>query len=150
MVEFTELNEPDEFDRMQEEILRDAAKVYSSKVIELWQNPLNAGWIKDPDGYGCITGPCGDTVQIWLKVEEGLVAEATFWTDGCGPSIVCGSMVTVLARGRKVVELMDIDQQAVLDALGGLPEESRHCALLAARTLAQAVKKVVDGVKEIG
>ncbi|HDR00545.1 MAG TPA: iron-sulfur cluster assembly scaffold protein [candidate division WOR-3 bacterium] len=135
-----ELNDgPDAFDSMQEEILRRAAAVYPPKVMELWRNPQNAGGLEDPDGYACITGPCGDTMQIWLRVAEGRIAEATFWTDGCGPSIVCGSMVTILARGRTVEEAVAVDQQAVLDALGGLPEESRHCALLAVRTLAEAV-----------
>ncbi|MFO7676527.1 MAG: iron-sulfur cluster assembly scaffold protein [bacterium] len=138
----------DEFDRMQEEILREAARVYSPKVIELWRNPRHAGWLENPDGYASITGPCGDTMQIWLRVEGGAVAEATFWTDGCGPSIVCGSMVTILARGRTIEEAAALDQQAVLDALGGLPEESRHCALLAARTLVEAVNQARD--KEAG
>lgn len=138
-----ELNDrPDAFDRMQEEILRQAAAVYSPKVMELWQNPQNAGGLESSDGHACITGPCGDTMQIWLRVAEGKVAEATFWTDGCGPSIVCGSMVTILARGRTLEEAATVDQQAVLDALGGLPEGSRHCALLAARTLAEAAAEV--------
>jgi nitrogen fixation NifU-like protein len=124
---------------MQEEILHEAARVYSPKVIELWRDPRHAGWLEHPDGYASITGPCGDTMQIWLRVEGGLVAEATFWTDGCGPSIVCGSMATILARGKKLDEAAAISQQAVLDALGGLPEESRHCALLAVNTLVAAI-----------
>lgn len=130
---------PDAFDRLQEEIFQRAAAVHSPKVMELWQDPQNAGGLENPDGYACITGPCGDTMQVWVRVADGAVAEATFWTDGCGPSIVCGSMVTILARGRTTGEAAAIDQQAVLDALGGLPEESRHCALLAARTLAEAL-----------
>ncbi|NQT48573.1 MAG: iron-sulfur cluster assembly scaffold protein, partial [Chloroflexi bacterium] len=61
-------------------------------------------------------------------------------TDGCGTSIAAGSMVTELAKGKAVAEILKISQQDVLDALGGLPEESAHCALLAANTLREAMK----------
>jgi nitrogen fixation NifU-like protein len=73
-------------------------------------------------------------------MKDGRVANASFWTDGCGPSIASGSMVTELAKGKSVHEAQRITQQDVLDGLGGLPEESRHCALLAANTLREAIK----------
>jgi nitrogen fixation NifU-like protein len=126
-------------DGLQEQIIRDAARRYSPKVMELWQNPVNAGALDYPDGYGQVTGPCGDTMQVWIRVRSGIITEATFWTDGCGTSIVCGSMVTVMARNRTLEEAEAIDQAAVLQELGGLPEEDRHCALLAANTLHAAV-----------
>ncbi|MBN2537313.1 iron-sulfur cluster assembly scaffold protein, partial [candidate division WOR-3 bacterium] len=68
--------------------------------------------------------------------------EAKFWTDGCGTSIVCGSMVTVMAKDRTLEQAAAIDQAAVLGELGGLPEEDQHCALLAANTLREAVSRV--------
>lgn len=68
------------------------------------------------------------------------VVNATFWTDGCGPSIASGSMVTELVKGRGIVEAQKITQDDILNALGGLPEESQHCALLAANTLKEAVR----------
>ena len=126
---------------LQSQIDRDMKKVYSPRVIELWKNPQNAGSLDYPDGYGQITGPCGDTMQIWLRVREDVVTEATFWTDGCGTSIVCGSAVTIMAKGKPLKQAVRIDQQAVLDELGGLPEEDRHCALLASATLHEAIGK---------
>jgi len=126
-------------DELQSRIIRDMERVYSPKVMELWQHPQNAGSLDYPDGYGQVTGPCGDTMQIWLRVSADAIIEATFWTDGCGSSIVCGSMVTIMAQGRTLEQAGLIDQQAVLDELGGLPEEDRHCALLAANTLKQAI-----------
>jgi len=127
---------------LQGKVIRDMEKIYSPRVMELWKNPQNAGSLDSPDGYGQVTGPCGDTMQIWLRVRAGVITEATFWTDGCGTSGVCASMVTIMARGKTLEQAVRIDQQSVLDELGGLPEADRHCALLAANTLREAISCV--------
>lgn len=87
-------------------------------------------------------------MEIWLKVKNGTIANATFMTNGCGTSIASGSMVTELAKGRSVGEARRISQQDVLGALGGLPVESKHCALLAADTLKEAIKDYLVMEKE--
>ena len=129
-----------EFDELQELILEDARKVYSKTTIDHFMSPRNLGDMDDADGFGRVTGPCGDTMEIWLKVKNGTIASATFMTDGCGTSIASGSMVTEIAMGRSVSEARRISQQDVLSALGGLPEESEHCALLATDTLREAIR----------
>ncbi len=127
---------------LQGQVDRDMAKVYSPRVLELWKDPQNAGSLDYPDGYGQVTGPCGDTMQVWLRVRGDVVAEATFWTDGCGTSIVSGSMVTIIVKGKTLAQAAGIDQQAVLSELGGLPEEDEHCALLAANALRAAIGRI--------
>ena len=121
---------------------------YSEIVIDHASNPRNVGMKEDADGFARITGPCGDTMEIWLKVRNDIIAEATFMTDGCGTTIVAGSMVTELARGKSAGQALAIGQQDVLNALSGLPEESQHCALLAANTLREAIKDYVALKKE--
>ena len=130
----------DSFKELEQTVMEDMKQIYSEKTINHFLNPRNLGAIPGHDGLGRKTGPCGDTMQIHLKVKDGKVANASFWTDGCGPSIASGSMVTELAKGKSVAEAQKITQQDVLDALGGLPEESIHCALLAANTLREAIK----------
>lgn len=117
-----------------------AEYAYSGTAIDHMRNPRNVGMIGSPDGQACITGPCGDTMEIWLRVSDGIIERASFWTDGCGTTIAAGSMVTELARGKRPVEAFRIEQQDVLRALGGLPDESAHCALLASNTMKQAVQ----------
>jgi ATP-binding protein involved in chromosome partitioning len=99
------------------------------------RHPRNPGPLEEADGHARLTGPCGDTMEVWLQVEGDRVARAAFRTSGCGSSRACGSMVTCLARGRTVQEASWIDPDEILGALGGLPSESEHCALLATRTL---------------
>ena len=94
----------------------------------------------DADGYGCALGNCGDCIEIWLRVKNEHIAEATFWTDGCGATVASGSMVTELTRGKTALEAMRINQSDVLAALDGLPSENEHCAQIAANALKDAIK----------
>lgn len=126
-------------DELQEEIIEDAREVYSETVIDHAMNPRNAGTIANADGYGKVKGSCGDTMELWLKVNNVVITNATFMTDGCGTSIAAGSIMTEMARGKNVAEAIKISQQDILNELGGLPEESEHCALLASNTLKQAI-----------
>jgi len=100
--------------------------------------PANFGPLRDASGNARITGPCGDTMEFWIRVHDGCIVQATFTTDGCGHSILSGSACAWLAEGKSLPDAMAIDQQDVLDVVGGLPDESRHCALLAADTLRAA------------
>ena len=128
------------WDEFQELVKANMRKVYSETVVDHATSPRNVGSMEDANGFARITGPCGDTMEIWLRVRDNTIAEATFMTDGCGTTIAAGSMATELARGKTVIQAQKISQQDVLNALGGLPEESQHCALLAANTLKEAVK----------
>ena len=129
-----------DWETFQELVKAEMRKVYSETVVDHALNPRNVGNKDDADGFAQITGPCGDTMEIWLKVRNDIVTEATFMTDGCGTTIAAGSMVTELVRGKSVSHALRIGQEDVLNALSGLPEESQHCALLAANTLKEAVK----------
>ena len=126
-------------DSLQKSILQQMQETYSSKVMEIFLHPKNIGRMHKPDGYGSVTGPCGDTMGIYLRVKDGIIAEAKFFTDGCGTTIVCGSMITQLAKGRRVGDALDIAKETVLEHLGGLPEPDQHCAFLAANTLREAI-----------
>jgi nitrogen fixation NifU-like protein len=129
-----------EMDKIAEELQKEVWAGYTEVVIDHAQNPRNVGSIPDADGFASVTGPCGDTMEIWLKVRNGAINQATFRTDGCGTTIAAGSMVTELLKGKTVANALGTTQQGVLDALGGLPEESVHCALLAANTVKEAAK----------
>ena len=138
----------DSFKELEQSVMEDMKRIYSEKTIDHFLNPRNLGKIPTPDGFGSVTGPCGDTMEIYLKVRDGRVMNASFWTDGCGPSIASGSMVTEMAKRMNISEAQRISQHDVLAALGGLPEESEHCALLAANTLKEAIKDYLVLKKE--
>ena len=111
--------------------------------------PRNHGTRADFDGHARITGPCGDTMEFWLTARNGKVDKVSFITDGCGPSLACGSMATCLAEGKRVEEAAALRQKNILEALGGLPPDFEHCALLAANTLKAACENYLNRQKGI-
>ncbi len=143
-----DVEEKDFLEQLQAEIIEDARKVYSEKVIERWLNPKNFGKIEDSDGFGRVTGLCGDVMEISLRVNNDRIVEAKFLTQGCGPTLAAGSMATELAVGKTVQEVFKITHEIILDNLGGLPEESEHCALLASDTLKEALKDYFASKRE--
>jgi nitrogen fixation NifU-like protein len=124
---------------IQYQIHEETREAYGQVAFERWLRPRFVGVMDNPDGYGHVAGSCGDRIEIFLRFEEDKVKEATFRTDGCGSSLVCGSFAAELAHGRNPDELAEISGETILKVLGGLPEEDRHCALLAAETLQDAL-----------
>ena len=135
-------------EEMQTSIINDARETFSEEVVNRWLNPRNIGRMENPDGVCSIRGPCGDTMEIFLRVRDGRIANATFMTDGCGTSIAAGSMATDLAIGKTVEKVLKVSKEVILDELGGLPEESEHCALLASNTLREAIKDYLTCEKD--
>jgi nitrogen fixation NifU-like protein len=131
-------------EEMQAAIIEDARKTYSEKVIQRWINPRQLGEIRDPQAYGKVTGPCGDTVKVFLKIENDRIIDARFLTDGCMITIAAGCMACELAIGKTYKEAFTITKELILEQLGGLPEESEHCALLASSTLRAALRDYLD------
>ena len=112
----------------------------SPQAAERFEQPRNYGPLSQFNGHARITGPCGDTMEFWVQVSGQRIANVGFTTDGCGPSRASGSMAAELAVGKPPTEAAPIEQADILAALGGLPEESEHCALLASNTLKAAIQ----------
>lgn len=133
----------DDFDRfvndLQEKVFDEAREAYGEKGFDRWRNPRFNGKMADPDGYARLTGECGDTIEIFLKFTDDRVSAASYVTDGCASSAICGSFAAELAMGRDPDTLTDITGDAVLAAIGRLPAADHHCAGLAAASLQEAL-----------
>lgn len=125
--------------QLQDQIFEETKKDFGEKVYKRWREPLYMGVIDEPDGHAKVKGKCGDSIEIFLKFEKNRLTQASFLTDGCGPSVVCGSYAAEMAIGKDPDELIEITGKIILEKLGGLPEENEHCAFLAAESLQQAL-----------
>lgn len=123
-------------------------RFWESRTLEHAENPKNMGPLQDYTGHARITGPCGDTMEFWVLERNGRIEATSFITDGCGHSAACGSMATCLAQGKSTREASAVSRQDILDALGDLPEESEHCALLASNTLREALEDSAKRVRQ--
>jgi nitrogen fixation NifU-like protein len=101
--------------------------------------PRNSGELSDHSCFGIINDDYDETMAIWLKIEDGRVANASFTCDECITCTACASAVTEMARGKTTAEVLALTTQEVIDSLQGLPEEDRHCASLAVDTIKTAV-----------
>jgi nitrogen fixation NifU-like protein len=106
--------------------------VYSEKVMDHFMNPRNMGEIENPDGVGMVGNPvCGDMMKIMIRVENDVIADVRFKTFGCGAAIATSSMATELVKGKTLEEALAVTNQAVAQALDGLPPVKMHCSVLA-------------------
>ncbi len=120
--------------------MRDVWSRYSEKVMEHFKNPRNVGEIENPDGIGHVGNPvCGDIMELYIKVDNGIITDAKFKTFGCGAAIATSSMVTELVKGKSIEEALEISNRAVAEALGGLPPIKMHCSVLAEEALKSAI-----------
>lgn len=129
------------FDDIEGIMLEEARKTYSPQVIDHFLHPRNVGELESPDGFNAMSGICGDTIGIYVGVDDGTITRITFVTNGCGPTIACSSALTCMAKGLAIDEAMKISGGDLIKCLGGLPVDHTHCADLAVNTLRSALAK---------
>jgi len=119
----------------------DVWSLYSEKVMEHFKNPRNVGEMENPDGVGHVGNPvCGDIMELYIKVNDGIIVDAKFKTFGCGAAIATSSIVTEIVKGKSVEEALKISNKAVAEALDGLPPVKMHCSVLAEDALKSAIE----------
>lgn len=120
--------------------------LYSKKVMAHFQNPHNMGELKNPSGVGRVGNPtCGDLMELQIDIKENkqgeeIIKDAKFQTFGCGAAIATSSIMTDLVIGKTIIEAKKISNEAVIEALDGLPPVKRHCSVLAEEALRKAIE----------
>ena len=128
----------------------DVWSLYSDKVMEHFRNPRNVGEIDNPDGIGHVGNPvCGDIMELYIKVENGIIIDTKFKTFGCGAAIATSSMVTEMVKGKSIGEALEISNRAVAEALDGLPPIKMHCSVLAEEALKSAIEDYLSKFEKI-
>ena len=119
--------------------------LYSEKVMDHFRNPRNVGIIEDANAVGEVgNAKCGDIMKMYMKIEDDIVKDVKFETFGCGSAIASSSMATELIKGQPLSEVKKLTNEAVAEALDGLPGYKMHCSVLAE----EAIKSALDNYYE--
>lgn len=115
--------------------------MYTQKVMDHFKDPHNQGNMSDADSVGQEGNPvCGDVMKMYIKVNDNKIADIKFETLGCAAAIAVSSMVTDLAMGKSLEEILALSKDDIINELGGLPETKIHCSMLGIDALHKAVK----------
>lgn len=122
---------------------------YSDIVIEHFMCPRNVGSMSDANGEGTCGDPgCGDSLTIYIKVKENIIEDISFLVFGCTAAIATSSMTTELAKGKTIDQALKITEEDIVNALGGLPENKKHCSNLGVQTLKNAIEDYYKKMNE--
>ena len=119
--------------------------LYSEVVMDHFMHPRNVGVIEDASGVGQVgNAKCGDIMKIYLKIENDIIVDVKFETFGCGSAIASSSMATEMIKGKSIQDALKLTNQAVCEALDGLPAAKVHCSVLAEEAIKSALKDYYD------
>jgi NifU-like protein involved in Fe-S cluster formation len=115
---------------------------YSTRIIDLYREMTNFGFIENPDAALDYKGPCGDIIKLYLTInEKNVIGDAKFQYIGCPALAASGSILTKMVKDKSLQEAKKITEEAVLTELGGLPDAECHCAKLATTALRKTIAK---------
>jgi len=97
------------------------------------------GRLNDPTSMATICGLCGDEMEFHLRIEDGVIKDVRYYTEGCETTRRCGRAVARRAKGKSLLDALAISATEVIDSEECLPEGGRHCAILAVSTLYRAI-----------
>ena len=125
---------------LHDEINKREKRIYSERLLEECENPKNQGKIDNCDAHCAMTGSCGDTIELYLKIKNNKITDIKFLTDGCKATIACCSVLTEMVKGMEIEDAKEVSSNDLISILNGLPEDHEHCAVLSVGTLRTAIR----------
>jgi nitrogen fixation protein NifU and related proteins len=119
--------------------LHESVADYPEEVLSLINDPQYSGRMNDPVSAAYLKGPCGDAMEFYLVIENDIITEIKYYTDGCQATRACAAMAAKLVEGKTVKEALSLSAGEVIIRLKGLPEDHLHCSILSVSTLYRAI-----------
>ena len=107
---------------------------YSERAIEYYLKKIHVGKIENPTVTLSYTGSCGDTLKIYLMIDSGIIKGAKFEAIGCAGAFSAASALMEMVTGINIYEAKEIDEEDIINHLGGVPAAKIDCVHLAIKT----------------
>lgn len=119
--------------------------IYSQEVLSHFTSPRNVYGMEDADAVGIVGDPdCGDALKMFIKVRDNRIEEVSYLVYGCCAAIATSSMTTVMVKGKTIDEALELSEDDIVKALGGLPENKVHCSNLGISALRKAIYEYIE------
>lgn len=112
-------------------------------ILDHYQNPRNHGEMANADVHfqGGLPG-CSDLVTLYLKFDNGRIADVSFVGEGCTISQASASMLTEEVKGMTVEQALKLDHKFISELIGEEIVRTRpRCATLSLDTLRAAINE---------
>ena len=112
---------------------------YAEKAIDYYLRREHMGSLPDANQISELTGQCGDTMKIFLKIKDNIIQEAKIQVLGCPGAIASAMAAMEMVKGKSVEEAAAIKDGDVYKIIEQLPDQKQHCIRLSIKTLQQAL-----------
>lgn len=117
-----------------------AAAGYSDKAIEYYTKKPYMGILPDADQCSEMTGSCGDTMEVYLKIENDVIKDVRYQVMGCAGAVSAAMAAVDLVKGRTLKEAKKLTDGDVFRLLEEIPVKKHHCIQLAVKTLLKGIE----------
>lgn len=122
--------------------------MFNEIISNHFMNPQNVGEMTNPDFVVEIGNPiCGDTIHMFLLVENQTITDVSYLSYGCSTSIATASILSEVVKGRTFNEIASYQKSDVEDWLGELEPSQNHCVDIGYSILCECAKPTQKTLK---
>lgn len=114
---------------------------YSDKAIKYFLEKADMGSLPDADQVTELTGPCGDTMKIYLKIEDGRIKNAKMRVLGCAGAVASAMAAMELIKSKTIDSALAIKDRDIYNLLGEIPDQKQDCIRLTIKILQKAIEE---------
>jgi nitrogen fixation NifU-like protein len=124
---------------------------YAAQAVDYYLNQAYMGSLPNADQVSELTGHCGDTMKIFLKIEDGVIQDARIQVLGCPGAVASAMAAMEMVKGRTIEEARRLRDADVFQKLVDLPDQKQHCIRLSIKTLQKALDEYTgqDGAADL-
>ena len=108
---------------------------YSDKAISYFLDKTYMGDLPQADQETEMTGTCGDTMKVCLKINQNIIKDIRYQVLGCPGAVASAMAAAEFVKGKRLEDARAVNDNDIFNLLEDIPEKKHHCIQLAVKTL---------------